>query len=69
MVDQFSMIRLWVYSFIIPTNIQCVGADLTTDKSIMHVCACAFVCGCVYNPDNIYIYIYIYCIDCGVTEI
>ena len=53
------MIRLWVYSFIIPTNIQCVGADLTTDKSIMHACACAFVCGCVYNPDNIYIYIYI----------
>ena len=34
MVDQFLMIRLWVYSFIIPTNIQCVGADLTTDKSI-----------------------------------
>ena len=37
MVDQFSMIRLRVYSFIIPTNIQCVGADLTTDKSIMRV--------------------------------
>ena len=50
MVDQFSMIRLWVYSFIIPTNIQCVGADLTTDKSIVHACVCMCVCVWVCNP-------------------
>ena len=50
MVDQFSMIRLRVYSFKYPTNIQCIGVDLTTDKYIMHVCACVHVhCVCVHS--------------------
>ena len=54
MVEQFSIIRLWVHSFIIPTNIQCIGVDLTTDKSIVLACVC--MCFCVWV------------LYCGVTE-
>ena len=66
MVDQFSMIRLWVYRFKYPTKLHCV-AVLTTDKPIVcvccvcvhvRVCLCMFVaiaCTCFvfyYNGEN-----------------